>query len=172
MKPFFTHYTKLIKNLEVLCSSISKSYSKYMNCGNKCTGCCIDGLTLLPVEAEYIEQKLRNKKIILNRQKGKCVFLEDDSCQIYKYRPIVCRTQGYPLLYRDEVKEQAEVSYCDLNFKGVNDGFKFSGDSMIDMDKMNIVLLAVNDEYAKNAGINKNTRCSMRELAKKINSGK
>lgn len=135
-----------------------------MNCNKGCSKCCINDLTLLPVEFDYIKEKIRTKKIKPNNKKGSCIMLDEGQCQIYESRPLVCRTQGYPLLYGEE------LSLCDINFKNMHGAFCFSAGTLIDMNKVNSVLTAVNLEYLKDSkklSSLKNKRYNMLELIKK-----
>ncbi len=139
----FANYQKLIQKIDQLCNKIESLYKEHINCGKGCSKCCINDLTLFPVEFDYISDKIKHKKIKANKTKGKCILLDNDQCQIYEYRPLVCRTQGFPLLYGDE------LSLCEINFKNMHGAFCFSAGTLIDMDKVNSVLAAVNLEYIK-----------------------
>jgi uncharacterized protein len=121
-------------------------------CKRGCAKCCVHGLTLLPLEADYIRKNVSLKNVVSNTKKSECVFLKNDVCQIYQHRPVLCRTQGYPLLYRDDNSDKVGVSYCDLNFKKIKDGFKFDGQRIINMNKVNTILYAINLEYLKSIG--------------------
>lgn len=52
-----------------------------------------------------------------------CPFLSDNSCSIYEYRPILCRSHG--LLYKDvENKEKINAPYCKelgYNYNNIHD---------------------------------------------------
>jgi len=142
----FSNYQKLTQKIEHLCNKIHSLYKDHINCGKGCSKCCISGLTLVPVEFDYIKEKIKHKKITPNKTKGACVLLENGQCQIYQHRPLVCRTQGLPLLYGEE------LSLCDTNFKNMNGAFCFSAGTLIDMTKVNSVLAAVDLEYVKETG--------------------
>ena len=72
-----------------------------------CVKCCIE--TRMPLSRSDIErisrQGYRFKDFVLKRKrerflrnsKGRCVFLGEDSCKIYSFRPEGCRL--YPLVY-------------------------------------------------------------------------
>ncbi len=159
----FSNYQKLIQKIDALCNKINSIYREQIHCGKGCCNCCIGGLTLFPVEANYIKEKIKHKKIKPNVSKGSCVMLDKGNCQIYEFRPLVCRTQGFPLLYGEE------LSFCELNFKNTNSGFCFSGGSLIDMNKVNAVLSAVDLEYLKRTAVSgkqKNKRYKMEDLIK------
>ena len=159
----FANYQKLIQKIDHLCNKIESLYREQINCNKGCSNCCISGLSLFPIEADYIKEKIKHKKIKPNKTKGACIMLEKGNCQIYEYRPLVCRTQGLPLLYGEE------LSFCELNFKNMTGGFCFSSGSLIDMNKVNAVLAAVDLEYLKQTGNLsklKNKRYTITELVK------
>lgn len=102
--------------------SLAARHSGRLRCGPGCAGCCLDGLTVLPVEAERIRrgapEVLRERPFPV----GGCAFLGPSGrCRVYPFRPYVCRTQGLPLRWfeeddREEVRERRDV--CPLNLPG------------------------------------------------------
>jgi uncharacterized protein len=68
----------------------------YIACRSGCAACCHYNVSLLPVEAEYIERKTKHKR---RAELGEswdyhgqpCPFLKDGRCGIYHARPISCR---------------------------------------------------------------------------------
>ena len=85
-------------------------------CGRGCAACCVDDLTVFPVEAELIRH---HHAELLDRAEprapGGCAFLAgNDTCRIYAHRPYVCRTQGLPLRWDgDDGGEGRDI--CPLN---------------------------------------------------------
>jgi hypothetical protein len=61
---------------------------------------------------------------------------------VYEARPIICRTHGYPLYMEKE--DRAMVDFCPKNFKGVK---KLDRADMLDLDRMNTLLTAVNKHF-------------------------
>lgn len=70
-------------------------------CGRGCCDCCLDDLTVFPVEAERIEAEAADLlAAAAPAPAGRCAFLDDEgACRIYASRPYVCRTQGLPLFW-------------------------------------------------------------------------
>ncbi|MEW6747891.1 MAG: YkgJ family cysteine cluster protein [Planctomycetota bacterium] len=93
-------------------------------CRRGCAACCIDGITVFEIEAERIR---RHHARLLSQgiphAEGACALLSHDgACRVYDERPYVCRTQGLPLqwfeeLSTGEVREQRDI--CPLNAAGV-----------------------------------------------------
>jgi hypothetical protein len=93
-----------------------------LQCGRGCADCCVDELTVFEVEAERIR---RAHPTLLRegapRAPGACAFLDaEGACRVYAERPYVCRTQGLPLRWLDELDgstvERRDV--CPLNDRG------------------------------------------------------
>lgn len=115
--------TEIIKNLQKFYSEIDKrikylqeKHSDRINCQAGCASCCVDELTVFNIEAENI---IQNHSNLLNNNlpapKGKCAFLDpDDKCRIYESRPYVCRTQGLPLSWIEELDDGNLVEMRDI----------------------------------------------------------
>ncbi|MBU8869354.1 MAG: YkgJ family cysteine cluster protein [Gemmatimonadales bacterium] len=93
-------------------------------CRRGCSDCCIDDLSIFPVEASLI--KANAAELLINSKpypKGRCAFLDKTgSCRIYPWRPYVCRTQGLPLRWLEEgpggeVVELRDI--CPLNNESI-----------------------------------------------------
>lgn len=99
----------------------------HMRCAPGCTACCQDDLELLRLEAEVLRDALRRlpraarDRLAARARAGgpPCALLEEDGrCALYDARPLICRSHGLPLLYRDpDDPLQAELSCCELNFR-------------------------------------------------------
>ena len=94
-----------------------------LRCGRGCSSCCVDGITVYEVEADNVR---RTHADLLERgapgPEGACAFLDaEGACRIYESRPYVCRTQGLPLRWLDEVDDETVVEMrdvCPLNDDG------------------------------------------------------
>ena len=108
---------------------VFESHSSSMTCSAGCAACCHTSFSLFSWEAELIiswYQSLDNTKKSALRQLWKapqplsldphgvesapCAFLYDRQCSIYPARPIICRTQGLPMMI------DGRVDSCPLNF--------------------------------------------------------
>ena len=88
-------------------------------------------------EAEVIRQRAREAT-----PDGPCPLLENGRCLLYAARPLICRTHGLPILIREE--GQNRVDFCPLNFTGYD---SLPGTALIDLERLNQVLVAVNREF-------------------------
>lgn len=82
-------------------------HKERLQCKKGCFACCVDDITVFEVEANHI---VANCFDVLSQKPnavGACAFLDDGGgCRIYAHRPYVCRTQGLPLRWLDEVDAQ------------------------------------------------------------------
>ena len=110
---FYLEVDKKVKQNEEL-------NSDRINCKKGCSSCCIDDITVFNIEAYNIQQNysglLQNGRA---NSEGECAFLNSDkNCRIYEHRPYVCRTQGLPLSWIEELEDGnlAEMrDICPLN---------------------------------------------------------
>jgi len=100
---------------------------------HNCVKCCID--TRMPLTRFDIEriskQGYRIKDFVVKRKRerrlknrdGRCVFLGDDGCIIYSFRPEGCRL--YPLVYDEDDGKGVIHDFCPYGRE-----FKVSGDDL------------------------------------------
>lgn len=79
-------------------------------------------------------------------------MLVNDRCSIYELRPLICRTQGLPLLLETEDGE-AEVDFCPLNFTAENAVADLDEAHLVPLDELNLKLALVNLQYCREQGI-------------------
>jgi Fe-S-cluster containining protein len=70
---------------------------------------------------------------------GECPLLVGDECLLYSFRPVICRTHGFPVLV--ETEEGKKIDCCPLNF---TDGKIPGPDHCLDLERLNATLVAVN----------------------------
>lgn len=92
-----------------------------LQCRRGCAACCVDGITVFEVEAERIRRHAPEVLGEPAHPEGACVFLDaEGACRVYAHRPYVCRTQGLPLRWLedlgDDVVEKRDI--CPLNEAG------------------------------------------------------
>ena len=114
---------KLHERIDARAAEIALRHSQRLHCERGCPSCCVDDLTVFPIEAERIrvsrEGLLRDEA---PHPPGACAFLGNaGECRIYADRPYVCRTQGLPLRWfveddSGEICENRDI--CPLNAEG------------------------------------------------------
>jgi uncharacterized protein len=108
-------YDKIDKQSHVL----STIHAGRLRCRPGCADCCVDDITVNEAEAFNIRHALTG---LLKKEPphppGACAFLSDNkTCRIYTQRPYVCRTQGLPLHWIEELDGRtfAMRDICPLN---------------------------------------------------------
>lgn len=143
------NYTDLITRVDEHIQRLARVHKDQLACRKGCDECCRH-LSLFPVEAFALSQAFgrlddacREGVLDQARQTDRaCPLLVDHICVVYGARPIICRTHGYPLYMEKEGR--AVVDFCPKNFKGVK---KLDRSDMLDLDRMNTLLIAVNNHF-------------------------
>ena len=110
-------------------------------CRKGCQDCCRN-LTVWPVEFYAIVEELKtagHRRLEFDSE-APCGFLKEGLCQIYPVRPLICRTHGLPVVFRNEQKEPPEmsVSFCEKNFTDwARDGICFGPENTLNIDDLN-----------------------------------
>lgn len=142
------NYFRLIESIDARCREIQRDFSDHLACRRGCADCC-RSFSIFPVEAAAIRNGVetlpseRYKQIVTrsrsNGQTDQCSLLENGECLIYPFRPIICRTHGFPILTR--ANGNPEVDFCPKNFTQIA---SLPANAMIDIDRLNETLVAVN----------------------------
>jgi len=150
MNNYFNNYDKLVERVDELCIGIERRLSESLECRAGCSSCCIP-ITIFPVEAYALKRSFLNlseyeREIILRQVEGggalNCPLLKDERCLMYQARPIICRTHGLPILYREDGDQK--IDCCPKNrFSGVT----LTGSDLLDLDRLNSLLVAINSVY-------------------------
>ena len=124
------------------------------SCKSGCSKCCFTDISIFQVEAENIRSWFKSlsdaKKAELSmfwsdpptrtnsfsgKEVSSCAFLHQDTCTIYEARPLICRTQGHALSFRED--SDLFVDICPLN-EGMLETLTSS--EMINLDLLNSIL--------------------------------
>ncbi len=170
-KDLLENYIALIERVDGHILSIEQKYPNHIACKKGCDSCC-RFLNLFPVEAFAlanafvqipIEEQTKITKNIekpiqksiakpidepinepINKLDETCPLLINNSCALYKNRPVICRTHGYPIFM--EKKEESYIDFCPKNFKGFTN---FPKDTLISIEQLNTTLTAINQHFRK-----------------------
>ncbi len=167
-RPVSDSYRQLIEQVNKLTDKLSSQYAQHLVCRSGCSGCCHHHLSVFAVEAatvrtaiEALPESVRVKlelqahEVLEWEARGKpvaCPMLVDDRCAIYESRPLICRTQGLPLLIEVEDGE-AEVDFCPLNFTAENALDVLDEHHLVPLDDLNLKLALVNLQHCREQGI-------------------
>jgi uncharacterized protein len=105
-----------------------------------------------PIRARVEEQA---REVIKREARGErvaCPLLVDDRCSIYESRPLICRTQGLPLLMETEDGDQ-EVDFCPLNFTETGAVDDLDEGHLVPLDAINLRLALLNLEHCRETGV-------------------
>jgi hypothetical protein len=146
----FANYVQLVERIDQLCRKIETALSGNLTCHAGCSSCC-RSISLFPVEAVVLHRELKRipvekRDLVIEKASrqddGSCPLLHQDCCLLYHVRPIICRTHGLPLLYR-----HGDMQHVDICPHNNLEGKTLSGADVIDLDRLNTLLVAVNRLY-------------------------
>ena len=166
------NYHRLLEKVDQLCEGITRLLGDALVCGPGCDSCCV-AISVFPVEAaalleaaaklppeRYRQLKQQLESVADSEQ---CPLLFEGCCLLYQARPIICRTHGLPILLTDD-GGQRRVDVCPHNCKEIE---KLPGEALIDLERLNALLVSVNVLYLREFGIKLPERiklCSLKEM--------
>ena len=71
---------------------------------------------------------------------------------MYESRPLICRTQGLPLLFEADDGAQ-EIDFCPLNFTSDEAIAELADEHLVPLDLLNLKLAMANVSYCRAAGL-------------------
>ena len=169
----FQEYRAVLAKVEAFTAPLWRKFESEINCEPGCAQCCTAGLTLLPVEAAFIQASLQEGDTQLGEEErlsdSHCLCLNAEGrCDIYQHRPLVCRTHGLPLKIADDETQRRPGSLrvlgddtvtCSLNF---DSGKRPQAVDVLDVAKVYQLLWVVNARFCADQGIpNPNERVPM-----------
>ena len=126
----------LWQNVDGFSQRLRERHGAHMRCGTGCSACCYTDITVFASEAVeilgWLDALDPGRKDELRRSwaapagsgldpagvsRPACAFLVQGRCAIYPVRPLICRTQGLPLLLESSIDGQKlSMDVCPLNF--------------------------------------------------------
>jgi Fe-S-cluster containining protein len=153
MESALDNYHNLIGRVDALCTGIHNVLQEQITCSAGCSSCCA-AITLFPVEAAALREALAAlppleataiRDHVSEHAAGECCpLLSNRRCLLYQARPIICRTHGLPILFTEE--DARRLDCCPRNLTSRE---ALSGSTIIDLDRLNSVLVAINALYLK-----------------------
>ena len=148
----------MVSRVDALCGEIQGLLSDQITCSEGCSSCCT-AITLFPVEAAALHAALQGlpggrriailKHVAEHAAGERCPLLKDHRCLLYAARPIICRTHGLPIVYSEGAERKSDC--CPLN--QIDRDQPLSGSAIIDLDRLNTLLVAVNALYLSQADV-------------------
>jgi len=146
-------YRQLRQEVDAIAAKLEAVHREQMQCKKGCVHCCVN-LTVWPVEFFAILEDLKAAGIKPGFDPAAgCGFLKNGLCQIYAFRPIICRTHGLPLVYLDDEQDEPVygVTFCEKNFQDADD-LAFGPDNTLFMDEINQRLARLQAEFLEAGG--------------------
>lgn len=160
-------YRQFIEQVDRLAARLSARYARHLVCRSGCSGCCHHHLSVFAIEAASVRETIealpdetrmviegQAHNVIAHEAEGQlvaCPLLVEDRCSIYESRPLICRTQGLPLLLEAEDGEQ-EVDFCPLNFAAPDAVDDLEETHLVPLDDLNLKLALINLQYCREQG--------------------
>lgn len=152
----FSEYERLIHWIDRFLARIQKP-----RCPSGCAVCCRPDLALFPVEAFRLRKAFLDlpaearRSVRSERGSGgpACSLLVGGGCLLYPERPVLCRTHGVPFFTKTEEEAEAWEVHggCEvLEGPDVLLANHPAGISLLDLDRVNEALAAVNLNFLRN----------------------
>ena len=139
-------YVDLRKKVLEATSILHEKHQKHTQCSKGCAECCIK-FSVFPIELAYLLHHLKTDSILKAENNGqKCIFLKNNICSMYEYRPFICISHGLPILHVNEHSDDNELSFCPLNFSDVTDDY-FDYSNILEFDRYNSQLFQLNHKF-------------------------
>ena len=172
MPDFLENYKQLTTRVDALCNAIAATLGEQITCSAGCSSCCT-AITVFPVEAAAMREALETlpdlqaeeirRHISEHAGDERCPLLLHHRCLLYDARPIICRTHGLPIVYTSDGRRNSDC--CPHN---LTETTSVTGSSVVDLDKLNTLLVAVNSIYLSQSGSTESTeRLSIAEVITK-----
>ena len=158
MPDLLDNYNQLVTRVDALCHGIAADLGRQITCAAGCSSCCI-AITLFPVEAAAMRKELAalpaqqadkiRQHVSQHLDTERCPLLHNHRCLLYAARPIICRTHGLPIIYTEHGQRQSDC--CPRN---LSEAKTVPGSSVVNLDTLNTLLVAVNSIYLSQSGSN------------------
>ena len=141
-------YRDLLARVDRRLDDVRSRYPSEIACRKGCD-CGCRNLSIFPIEALSVAMAIRDlpagaaddiRQRACGHSQWDCPLHEKGACRLYPFRPIICRTHGFPL--QTLFNGRPSIGFCRHNFK--NRRSAVPHDAIIDLDGINSSLRAVN----------------------------
>jgi Fe-S-cluster containining protein len=155
----FSNYEQLLQKTDDKFDEIYQRNKDQFQCQSGCHECCQPEISVFFVEKEYLRSfieanpgtKERLEQLARDNpwQGQHCQFLNSEGqCELYSARPIICRSHGAPIRFKDEDNEEVErIDVCPLNFSEF-DLATLSQENSYNLSTLNALLTVVNHHFS------------------------
>ena len=151
-------YQALIAKVDEFASRAHEQQAPWLNCQAGCAGCCLVERGALAIEIDALRSFLevqppgllealkRRLKARQATEQARCIFLNDDNlCDVYAARPLICRSHGPAVRTPD-----GDLAWCELNFSEMSladINAQVDQESVMNLDLVNHMLVLINQTY-------------------------
>lgn len=150
-----SQYREFAEKVSSSFAAIQNKYPKEFQCKQACHECCQPNLSVNALERDAIREFLlanpqRVEALRTTAKQGpfkgkRCSLLSaEGACLIYEARPVVCRSHGAPLQFKDPGTKNPDKAerfrdVCPLNFKAISLG-ELPAEDVLNLDTINTLL--------------------------------
>lgn len=168
-------YRALVERVDRFAVEVVGRNRRDIVCGPGCADCCGRTFSVFAVEADNLRMGFdalpeEARRIIVANcsssvRNNPCPVLHEGTCLLYAYRPIICRTHGLPLVSEHiTVLGRRVTTLCERNFVGLPDPSAIPLQYVLDLDRLNAALTAVNMMYMKLLAAGRVERVWLRDI--------
>ncbi len=132
MEPTEQRLTELWQKIDLFFAKARAAHGDAITCGEGCDACCHRRFSVTGVEADAMRRHLATlgpaerealRTRALRGDPTRCAALDERGrCAVYEARPLICRTHGLALRFRDEKRRLPVLDACPKNYADVDLG--------------------------------------------------
>ncbi len=130
MEPTEQKLTELWQKVDAFFARAQGAHGPTITCHAGCDACCHRRFSVTGVEADALRRHLGTldaeaREALRTRARSgdpsRCAALGDDGrCGVYEARPLICRTHGLALRFRDDRRHLPMLDACPKNYADVD----------------------------------------------------
>ncbi len=173
MEPTAQKLTDLWSKVDAFFARAHATHGASITCHAGCDACCHRRFSITGVEADALQRHLdtlnaAEREALRARARSgdpsRCAALGDDGrCGVYAARPIICRTHGLALRFRDDRRHLPMLDACPKNYTGVDLGL-LEPSTVLDQTTLSTVVAALDALHADALGRPRGARVELDAL--------
>lgn len=173
MEPTAQKLTELWGKVDAFFAQAHAAHGAMITCHAGCDTCCHRRFSITGVEADALQRHLdalgaAEREALRARARSgdpsRCAALGDDGrCGVYAARPIICRTHGLALRFRDDRRHLPMLDACPKNYTDV-DLASLDPATVLDQTTLSTVVAALDALHADALGRPRGARVELDAL--------